>query len=222
MSSRNRNSIVALALAGFGLSASAAIANGSFEAPILGAGATTTYAVGSTAITGWTIVGPVVPVLNANVQLVDETYASPGFDLSASDGNQWVDLTGMSETIGHGVETSFQSVVGASYVVTFDVGRLLSRTPASVELKVDGISVVVSTNTGAIVVGDVMNWQSFSVPFTATLTTPTLTFLGSSANGGNPTLAGLDNVAVVPEPGTYAMLLAGLAAVGFVAKRRRS
>ena len=29
------------------------------------------------------------------------------------------------------------------------------------------------------------------------------------------------NVAVVPEPGTYALMLAGLAAVGFLAKRRR-
>ncbi|MBT9493347.1 MAG: PEP-CTERM sorting domain-containing protein [Paucibacter sp.] len=46
---------------------------------------------------------------------------------------------------------------------------------------------------------------------------------------GNPTLrANFDganitaNVALVPEPGTYALLLAGLCAVGFVARRRQA
>ncbi|MCB1995276.1 MAG: PEP-CTERM sorting domain-containing protein, partial [Rhodoferax sp.] len=40
-----------------------------------------------------------------------------------------------------------------------------------------------------------------------------------SNNGTWPTVDDL-TVAAVPEPGTYAMLLAGLAAVGFVARRR--
>lgn len=42
-----------------------------------------------------------------------------------------------------------------------------------------------------------------------------------SNNGTWPTVDDL-TVAAVPEPGTYAMLLAGLAAVGFVARRRNA
>jgi hypothetical protein len=45
-------------------------------------------------------------------------------------------------------------------------------------------------------------------------------------DAGNDHLLAIDNVslsvtAAVPEPGTYAMLLAGLGAIGFVARRRR-
>ena len=46
-------------------------------------------------------------------------------------------------------------------------------------------------------------------------------FSSATTSNAGPTL---DNVVLtaVPEPGTYAMLLAGLAAVGFVAKRRKA
>lgn len=37
-----------------------------------------------------------------------------------------------------------------------------------------------------------------------------------------PTVAAVSNVAAVPEPETYALLLAGLGALGFIARRRKS
>ena len=62
--------------------------------------------------------------------------------------------------------------------------------------------------------------QSFYWTETAAIAYSGNTLLG---NPGMPRFgAGTLVVTVVPEPGTYAMLLAGLAAVGFVAKRRRS
>jgi len=48
-----------------------------------------------------------------------------------------------------------------------------------------------------------------------------VTFRGADANGTPGDLwIGVDNIAVVPEPATYGMLLAGLAAVGLRARRR--
>lgn len=61
--------------------------------------------------------------------------------------------------------------------------------------------------------------------YTINLGTGTASLVGAFGIGGNtaiaPPLLGL-TVAAVPEPGTYALLLAGLAGVGFVARRRRA
>jgi hypothetical protein len=74
--------------------------------------------------------------------------------------------------------------------------------------------------------------QSPTVPYTALDTNPddgfsfkglsagtyALTFLGSGTGG----YGGFYTVTAVPEPETYAMMLAGLGAIGFVAARRRN
>lgn len=206
------NHVVFAVLMGAASAASANIANGSFEAPVIGAGATTTYGNGSTAITGWTVIGD-------NVQLVDSTYLVPEYTLNASQGSQWVDLTGTNEGFGKGLTTTFVGVANQTYQLTFDLGRLLDRTPASVEVVVDGVSSVF-TNSGTTG-GKVMDWKPFSLSFTSDGST-TLSFLGSSANGGNSTLIGLDNVAVVPEPATLGLMLAGLWTVGLAVRRRRA
>ena len=205
------NHVVFAVLMGAASAASANIANGSFEAPVIGPGATTAYGNGSTAITGWTVIGD-------NVQLVDSTYLVPEYTLNASDGRQWVDLTGTNEGFGKGLTTTFAGVAGQTYQLTFDLGRLLDRTPATVQVVVDGVSSTF-TNSGPGS-GKVMDWKPFSLSFTSDGST-TLSFLGSSANDGNSTLIGLDNVAVVPEPSTWAMLLAGFGVVGWVAARRK-
>ncbi len=65
----------------------------------------------------------------------------------------------------------------------------------------------------------VANSDSYSV-----WTPVTLSFGGTAQSfdlTASANVVGLDNIAAVPEPGTYAMLLAGLGLLGFAARRSR-
>ncbi|MBK6957238.1 MAG: PEP-CTERM sorting domain-containing protein [Nitrosomonas sp.] len=66
-------------------------------------------------------------------------------------------------------------------------------------------------------------WFSFSSSFSATATSMDLTFSAVRENSGVGGYAGgVDGVSIsaVPEPETYAMLMAGLGLMGFVGRRR--
>ena len=206
----------AFALCGTFLVASAAhanlLTNGSFE---LGAfvnqgNDTMSLAAGSTVITGWTVVTDTTAWIGAT---------NP-FGLSASDGSFFLDLTnyqagapfaGMAQTIA--------TVVGATYSLSFDLGgsNLWGR-PDSLTASAAGTSQTFVTPT----TGTNNDWYHETMQFVATSTSTTILLQGASGNN----YIGLDNASVefisapgVPEPGTWALALAGLVAVAF-AKRR--
>lgn len=72
--------------------------------------------------------------------------------------------------------------------------------------------------------GGVGPWQQQQMSFTANASTQFLGFLASGTPNGKPPIAFLDGVsltAAVPEPGTWATMLAGFGAIGFGLRRRR-
>ena len=68
---------------------------------------------------------------------------------------------------------------------------------------------------------DTHGWAQATFSFVATEATSSLFFAGGYDSNH---YIGLDNVSVtaVPEPETYAMMLAGLAAIGSIARRRKA
>ena len=79
-------------------------------------------------------------------------------------------------------------------------------------------------NTGdrfPTVIGDGTTWQTYTYDWTLPAATDKLIFVPLWAGGGNTSTVGVDNVGVVPEPSTYALLALGAAGLGTHLVRRR-
>ncbi len=186
------------------------LVNGSFEQPT-GTG----YAIvmgGSHQITGWTTVNNGVEWFNAG-----------GYG-GAADGQMIVDLANYTYT-GGGIEQSFATEVGKSYDLSFSLGSQAGAGrdgTAHFDVSVAGsqYGYDISNPLGTIV------WTVKQLSFVAQAGITTLRF----ANTQSPYLhfANVDAVSVVasvsavPEPGTAAMTLAGLLALGMAGFTSRS
>lgn len=226
MKSRNmgplrRTGMAVVALLACG-SASAAnlVTNGSFEAPDIVGGGYVLYTTGSTAITGWTVIGPA----GDSVQLTPDTYAG----LQADEGRQWLDLTGIYGYDKGLRSDAFATTVGATYRISFAVGNYIPFGPSTVGLSISGGPEQLFANPSvAANPKSPMNWASFSVDWVADANSAQLSFLGRT-NGAlsNNAGIGLDSVMVeqigapVPEPGTYALMAFGLGMLALTARRR--
>jgi len=210
------SSLRALALCASLLAATAAhanlLSNGSFELGgfVNQGNDTMSLAAGSSVITGWTVVtdttawiGPTNP-----------------FGLAASDGSFFLDLTnyqtgapfaGMSQVIA--------TTPGATYSLSFDLGgSTFWGRPDAITASAAGTSATFTTP----LTGTNNDWQHVSMQFTATSGSTTVLLQGVAGRQ----YIGLDNASVdlvsapVPEPGTWALMLAGLGVAGAIARRR--
>lgn len=200
------------------------IENGSFE----DGGISTSYQIvyaGETLIPHWT-------VETESVDIIKDYWP-------AQDGLQSIDNFG----IGRGVLTqSFTTEIGKQYAVSFSYSANPGYIPP--QLLGQRVLLVDVTGTGNLYSGSFqytetgnslsdMKWASGSFSFVADSTSTKIGFGGTVAGGvcSDPALTSacnsfgpaLDNVMVtaIPEPGEWAMMVAGLGVVGLLARRRR-
>jgi hypothetical protein len=152
--------------------------------------------------TNWTL---------GNAGAVDVIGAPGFFDLLPGNG-RYVDLDGSNGLAGL-LQTSFASDAGTLYTATFQLGG--NQRDGST----DAVTVNFGSATLTLPIGATDPFTTYSISTTSTGGALQLSFLdGRDGNIG----ALLDNVSItaVPEPTSVALMLAGIAALAFSARRR--
>jgi hypothetical protein len=187
------------------------VVNGSFEDNAVASGTYHLFRAGT--LNGWTTSGNGLELRN---NLVGKAQA--GLNFAEVD------------------RTSFSQVLNTVEGTTYDLSFYYSNRPHTAA-STNGLSFDIGS--GAIAVprlpdnnSDNNIWKLYTTSFVATSSSTTLSFgpLGNLGDSGLGT--SLDNISVtadmtapivaVPEPETYALMLAGLASVGVVGRRRRA
>jgi len=204
---------IGFAAIGFATSASAAVnivVNPSFE---MGSGVDTAKGNLDTSITGWTT------YTRLGLPSTGAYYASTA-SWDASDGQRSVELNGAMQG---GIYQDVILQVGKQYKFSFDYSvdpsgsRLNNPFTASVRSFNNGISYVRPVGHSATN----MLYNTFEIVFTATNAANRVSF--NSGNAGQfGVVIDAVNLALVPEPATWAMLIAGFGMVGFSMRRRRT
>ena len=177
------------------------ITNGNL-ASVCGSGSFCTYNSGdSTSITNWS-------VTSGSVDIITGYWQTPPGGGNNSPG---------------GIQTSFATTTGAEYTLSFELsGNPDGGSPIkTVEVDVAGVIQTFTFDTSAMGSSKSnMKWVLETLTFVATGGTTTLKF--TSLDGSGPFGAVIANVDVeVPEPGTLALLGAGLLATAGVMRRKR-
>lgn len=196
------------------------LVNGSFESGgFVNQGSDTmSPAAGSTVITGWTVVTDTTAWIGA---------ANP-FGLTASDGSFFLDLTNYQPGGPFaGVTQTIATTAGATYTLSFDLGgSTFWGRPDALVASAAGTSATFTTGAPSATTPN-NDWYHETMQFVATSAQTAITLQGSAGNN----YIGLDNVSVVlsadapppvagvPEPHIWALMLAGLAAVGGATRR---
>jgi hypothetical protein len=193
------------------------LTNGSFETGsfVNQGNQTMVLPVGSTTISGWTVVADQLAWINAG---------NP-WGLSAQDGNFFLDFTAYPAGAPFGgVAQSIATVPGQQYNLSFYLGSYTQRwggPPVSIQASAGGTSQTFTDNTTST--GS--TWTPFSMLFTASSANTVVSLVGTAGYQ----YIGLDNVSVVglgvgavPEPGSFTLIGAGLSALLFAARRRRA
>jgi hypothetical protein len=175
--------------------------NGSFEDDAQGTGSWSIYSN----LTGWS--GGA-----SGIELRDNVAGT------AQDGSNYVELDTRSNSW---LSQSFATVANAAYTLSFYYSNRTNTAVATNGISFGLGAGAVGAPTLAFNSSSDNQWHLVNYDFIATGASTTLTFaaLGTSDSYGSS----LDNVkvtAAIPEPQTYALMLAGIGAVWFMTRRR--
>jgi len=187
------------------------VRNGSFETSSV---IDTNIGAGSTAIVGWTVGGTAVTVQDS------------AFIVLAKDGARYLDLSSLCDLrcIPAGsygsVGQTLATIVGTTYELSFYGGSYSSNFAAPTLVASAGSlthSYLLPLSTKQT--GD---WTLYSFDFTAVAPSTVISFAGAGGQVGATFLLGVDNIQVasVPEPATFPLMIIGLAAMGIASRWR--
>lgn len=198
--------------------------NGGFEGTPGTPGFYTNYSTGQS-FGGWTATDGTVSVIDENFNCCS-VYAKP------HSGTQVLDLTGPGAQ-GGGIFQTVNTVIGQTYNLSFWIGNAVSGPLNSLTSGVNvylnngstAVFTAVNSQNGGNVGGtDIQVWQQFATSFVATNTTTKVAFVNIDPDNDDHNLVDdfvLTAASPVPEPGTWAMMLIGVGAVGGTMRRRR-
>ncbi len=234
-----RTIICAVALACTGTAASAVnlVQNGDFELSTLGVGQIKGNT--QTKLTNWTRTGNLEWLLSAATADVGVAYGNDLFSVWGPNNGSNNGLTG-SPTGGNffaadgggnfaaGTKQTITGLlVGHQYAVGFDwaAGQQHGFTGATTEAWEVSLGTQSFTTTPVATASHGFSaWRHQTFVFTAAGASQVLEFFAVGTPGNLPPISFLDNVTLeaVPEPATWAMMIAGFGMTGFAARRRRS
>ena len=187
--------VVSVATLGLANAASASdtnlVLNGNFSSPDVGPGGLGYFTTGQS-FPHWRVVGAV-----GNVAVTSKTFIQNGYTFESDGTNQFMDLTGDTNT-PTGVAQTLPTSVGTRYTLHFAVGNVYNPTGifgvrSSVAVLVNGIRIFTATNSKGKGTTRVI-WENFRTSFVATSTHTTLEFLNQDPSSDTCNLIDLVSI----------------------------
>jgi hypothetical protein len=149
----------------------------------------------------------------------------PGFPATSPDGGNFVEADGDPSYSDAFSQTITGLYAGKTYTVSFYQaagqqdgfpGPTTERWQVSLGSETD------LSSKYSLPQGGIGPWEKQYLTFTATASSEVLTFLAVGTPGGAPPISFLDGVSLsAPEPGSWALMIVGVGAVGGILRRRR-